>query len=447
MTPLPSSHQKKYLDAQGSELVKASAAGLAARVLSAGAVLAFSVLLARTLGVADSGLFFLAVAVVSAISVLSRAGLDNAIVRYSAAAIASDRWGDVSALYRRSIVLVSAISGVFAVAIYTGAYWIATTLFLKPALADPLQTLAVCILPITLIMMHCRYLQSQKRIAFALYFQSALIPTLSIIAIVLLPFSWSLGNIAITYTGAGVLGAILAATVWLSRAKIVGFPRTQYDSRKFFSSGLTLIPSDLVNKVLQPWAALICLGFWSTETDAGLFAAAWRIAALVTFALIPVNSFAAPKMAALWHEGDVVSLRRISQQATLLMIIVAAPMLIAIVLFPELIMSVFGDDFRIAAEILLVLAAAQVVNVVTGPVRSLLLMTGNEQDHRSASLAGGITILVGCFVLVPAYGGLGAAWSVAASLVATNMSAAVFVWQRLGFLPVGLAKSVQEGPR
>ncbi|MDP6415208.1 MAG: polysaccharide biosynthesis C-terminal domain-containing protein [Gammaproteobacteria bacterium] len=435
---LLSSYRNKYLDAHGEELVRASAAGFVARVVSAAGVFAFSVLLTRTLGVADSGLFFLAVGVVSAISVVSRAGLDNAIVRFSAAAIAGNQWSVVGHLYRRSTALVSALSTAFAIAIYIGAPWIAAGLFTKPGLAEPLRVLAVCLLPISLIMLHCQFLQSQKRIAPALYFQSALIPTISIITIALLPVTWSLGNITMVYTGAGVLGVILVAGVWLGRAGFFGLPRNSYDSGEFFASSLTLIPSDLVNKILQPWAALICLGLWSTETDAGLFMAASRIAALITFALIPVNSFAAPKIAALWHKGHLIALRKITQQATLLMIAVAAPMLLAIVLVPELIMSVFGDDFRSAAAILLVLAAAQIINVVTGPVRSLLLMTGNEQDHRSASLAGGITILVGCFVLVPAYGGLGAAWSAAASLIVTNIGATIFVWRRLGFLPIGL---------
>lgn len=444
MTMLNPGATDKFAQSDGAELVRSSAAGFVARVLSAVMVFAFSVLLARTLGVANSGLFFLALAVVSAVSVLSRAGLDNAIVRFSAAAIASDQWTDVAALYRRSIAMVSIASAVFALLVYAGAGWLAATVFSKPALEDPLRILAVCLLPISLIMLHCQFLQSQKRIAPALYFQSALIPTFGVLAIALIPVAWSLNNVAAAYTGAGVLGAVVAVSVWLSRARFFGLPHSAYDSKEFIASGLTLIPSDLVNKVLQPWAALICLGLWSTESDAGLFAAATRIAALVTFALVPVNSFAAPKIAAFWHQGDAAALRKISRQATWLMMAVAAPMLAAILAFPGLIMSIFGDDFRSAAAILLVLASAQVVNVVTGPVRSLLLMTGNEKSHRTASLAGGITILAGCFILVPPYGGLGAAWAAAASLVVTNLVAAAFVWHRLGFLPVIASKATAE---
>jgi O-antigen/teichoic acid export membrane protein len=92
-------------------------------------------------------------------------------------------------------------------------------------------------------------------------------------------------------------------------------------------------------------------------------------------------------------------------------------------------MSIYGSEFVGSGSLLLVLAFGQVINVLTGPVQSVLVMTGNEAAHRRASYIGGAAYLVSCITLIPAYGGMGAAVATMCGVVVTNLVSALMVWQ------------------
>jgi O-antigen/teichoic acid export membrane protein len=193
-----------------------------------------------------------------------------------------------------------------------------------------------------------------------------------------------------------------------------------------------------MDQIVQPWAALVLLGFWGTATEVGWFGAASRVASLVAFAVLPVITIFSPKAAVLYKEGRYLDLRRLSQRATLLILLVAAPAGILILVAAEGIMGIFGDDFRSGAGILVIVAMGQVINAITGPARSLLLMSGFDREYRFASLMAGCLNLVSCWLLIPEFGAIGAAWSSAIGLVAVNMLSASLVWIKLRIDPFGL---------
>src|SRR5947209_13786935 len=74
----------------------------------AGAGLGFllSVMLARLIGVAGVGLYFLAVTVVDISATISRLGLESASMRFASIAHSRGDRGGLSALYRKSLGLV-----------------------------------------------------------------------------------------------------------------------------------------------------------------------------------------------------------------------------------------------------------------------------------------------------------------------------------------------------
>jgi len=124
---------------------------------------------------------------------------------------------------------------------------------------------------------------------------------------------------------------------------------------------------------------ILLLGVLLGTTTAGIYGAASRLARLVTFGLAAANSISAPLISELHTQGDRRSLQRMvtltSWGTTLWSVVFAA----ALALGAPLLLSLYGDEFRAGAPVLLVLAAGQIVNGATGPVGYLLNMTGHER--------------------------------------------------------------------
>jgi O-antigen/teichoic acid export membrane protein len=151
----------------------------------------------------------------------------------------------------------------------------------------------------------------------------------------------------------------------------------------------------------------------------------------MSFILIAVNSIAAPKFAALYKQGDMRTLGAVARKSAALMTLMVSPLLLICVLVPSWVMGLFGKDFESGALLLSILAIGQFVNVATGSVGYLLIMSGNEKLIRnSTALAAGVNIVLN-ILLVPWLGPLGAAISSATGIALYNLFNMVLVRYRL----------------
>ena len=163
------------------------------------------------------------------------------------------------------------------------------------------------------------------------------------------------------------------------------------------------------------------------------FSVAQRVAMLTSFVLIAVNIVAAPRFAASAKQGKPEELRATSLLCSRLMIVLATPVLVFMLVFPEFILSFFGAEYKQASLILQILVIGQFINVVTGSVGFLLNMTGHEKDMRNVVLFSGPLALILGFLLTPIYGATGAAIATAIALASQNLIAVYMVKKRLGF--------------
>jgi O-antigen/teichoic acid export membrane protein len=99
-------------------------------------------------------------------------------------------------------------------------------------------------------------------------------------------------------------------------------------------------------------------------------------------------------------------------------------------------MSVFGNEFSDGGTLLVILAMGQFFNVLTGSVGHLLMMCGHEHFVRNNVIGCALLNLGCCVLLIPRYGATGAATAVAITVIAENVSAAIYAWFKLGVLSV-----------
>ena len=127
------------------------------------------------------------------------------------------------------------------------------------------------------------------------------------------------------------------------------------------------------------------------------------------------------------------SVRKTALFSVRLLVVSAVPIVGAMLIFPGFLMGLFGADFAQGAQLLQILALGQFVNVITGSVGYLLMMTGHERDLRTSTLISGGLVVILTIILTQYFGVLGCAIATAISIAFQNLLAAYFVKKRLGF--------------
>ena len=415
------------------EILSGAFNALIIKVLSAAAAFLFNVLIARLLGVNDTGIYYLSLTIVVIGATIGRAGLDNIVLRFVASNSSAGDWVSVLGVYRLCMQVALFASLLVSIALVFSSAWIADALFAKPELEKPLVWMTMSIVPIALFTLHAQALQGLKEIKKALAVQGLWQPLCTCVGVVLLVPSL------------GIIGAVYAYTVAAVIALVIGWSQWRNSTKECVcSSGvrgyfhvLSAVPSLLISSLLRiiiERLPLILLGVWATASDAGVFGVASRIALLISFILVAVNSISAPKFAALYDNNQLDELESVARFAAILLTFAAIPLTLICYLYSEHLMAIFGDEFVSGADVLVVLALGQFVNVVTGPVGYLLVMTGHERDMRNNMIFCTVLNLILCFILIESYGAIGAACAVSITVATQNIISLLQVWKRLGIL-------------
>jgi O-antigen/teichoic acid export membrane protein len=272
-------------------------------------------------------------------------------------------------------------------------------------------------------------LKGVKRTGEGVVVLSGLLPALSLVAFVVLAPRWELMGAVTAYVVAAACTTTIAAALWRRAAPAIPgvFPVAD-----LLSSGMPLYVHNILQMIVKH-SSLIMLGIYATSEDVGVFGISYRTAFLITYALIAVNSITAPKFSALHRRGDRDSLERTAQGSTFLICLVAGPVLALFVLFPDQVMRIYSSEFAQGGTVLAILAVGQFVNVATGSVQGLLMMCGHEawMMRTTAISAGGVLILNA--LLIPRWGGAGAAVATSTAWIVQNLMVLVVVRIKIGF--------------
>jgi len=415
---------------------------IAFSVKGLGAIATFlmNLVLARALGAEESGYFFLSFTVMVFLAAITRCGLDSVVLRHTAAARSKGDWGAV-----RLVFFYGAAITVFAAACVAGHLWywsgfLANAIFNKPSLGPVLAAIGPSIVSISLLWLIAQSLQGIGRFTAAIIAMNVAANIFLVMAV--LVFDFELGadaGIAYSVGSFLVLGGFLM--VWQFRTSghsIRG--RYSISLRTMLVSAWPLWVVLLMTQLIQ-WTGQFVGGAYLPPEEIAQLAVAQRTAMLVSFILTAVNMVVAPRFAALHAAGNMEGLRNMALTAVRLMALGATPVVAVMLIFPGVLMSLFGEGFLGGSVLLQVMAAGQFVNVLTGSVAYLLSMSGHERDLRNTLLIVAPVSVVVTFILVPLYGALGAAISTALAVGAQNLLAVYWVKRRLGFNTLAVWRS------
>jgi O-antigen/teichoic acid export membrane protein len=416
----------------GQGLARGAAISFAIRI--AGAVLGFAlnVLIARLFGAEGTGLYFLALTVAGIASLFGRFGLENAVLRFVSTAASESDWGRVRAISRRTVLLALASSTVVSVLLFLIAGLLATRVFAKPELADLLRILTLSIFPMALVILYGAMLKALQRIRDSQIIEAVIVPLVLLIAVAGYGYRFGVQGAVFSFVFAVMVSASLGAWLWHRACPAAPVDGAGGAPLKLLSTSASFVWIQLMNAITD-WADILILGALRPVEEVGIYGVAKRLAMTISFVLIAVNNIAAPKFAALHHQGDHAALARVAVHSARLTLLVAGPVLLALMLFSTFFMGMFGKGFEAGATVLVVLALGQLVNVATGSVGQLLAMTGHEKLLRNITIGSIVLSLILCAVLVPKHGMVGAAIAVAVSIAVENLIKALYVQKCLGF--------------
>lgn len=421
-----------------AQIIRGASSTAALKVVNAGLTFVAALLLARFLGVEEYGVFAYAMSWVTLLGVLAGLGLQQVIVAQVAVYHQKGDWAHIRGMLWFSLAAV-AMAGIICALGVAAIGWMmhgdAPTLHTALLFACVLLFFRALILPLSAIQ------NGLRQVVYAQIPQMVVIPA-TFLGLVTAAFSFSqikpsgAAAIILQLFAVGV-GLVIASLLMRKGLEEAGQPRPLPDAqvrpREWMKRGLPMmLMGSMV--VVNSNADILMLGALQGPTDAGLYKVATRISELILVALVAVGVPLNPLMARLHAAGDHALLQRTITRWAQLTFVPAAALVLLYVWSADIFLGLFGADFATerSRTALLILSAAQLVNVASGPVGGLLVMTSNERPAALCLVFAAVLNVVMNFLLIPQFGVVGAAVATAISTVTWNALLVYLARTRLG---------------
>lgn len=432
MNSLKKLHAHVTHDTHFYELLRKGSTAFALR--TSGIILSFilTLMITHQYGAVDYGNFMLTLVIIQILSTLLRLGLDNIIIRDTAAAIQANNLAlakGTAMTAQRTVLIISLITSI---CLYYTSPIIGTKVLNKPDMILPLTMGSLYLTPITMCYLIAQSLKGVKRIAMSSFIYSISFPLLTLLLLIGLEtfVEKSLYMLLTHYSLAIWITWWIAERHWQHLVRQTKAIKPKL--RQLLNSSIPLLLAS-AGTMLMTWSDMIILGIYETSEHIGHYNVASKVALLTSVLLAATNAIAAPKFSELYSSGQLHALKRLVKKTTRLMIILMIIPTLILYTFPHEILSTFGSGFERAAPILTLLTLGQFVNVSCGSVVFLLSMTGHEKKVRTIMLTTALINIILNYLLIQSHGVTGVAMATMASLMIWNIWMLFQVKKSLGF--------------
>jgi O-antigen/teichoic acid export membrane protein len=235
-----------------------------------------------------------------------------------------------------------------------------------------------------------------------------------------------LKTVMLVSLGSGSVSALLA--VWLLHIKVSSLglqgTETPVSSKEVLHVSLPILAIELTAFVMQS-SDIWILGALRSKEEVAVYAAATRLVALVAMPLLMAKLVLPPIIAELYAQGKTVKLERTIRAFSTVAGVPSMLVLMVFILLGEPILGlVYGDYYRSAVTVLVLLSAAKVAAVWSGSCGLVLQMTDHQASMLRVSILTSTLFLIGALLAAQRYGPVGVA-SVAA--VTTTLQNVILV--------------------
>lgn len=226
---------------------------------------------------------------------------------------------------------------------------------------------------------------------------------------------------------------VLAAYAHVRRTVPAGTLSTspEFERARWRQTGYSMLMISGLNLFLSQ-TDIVLLGYFAGTYEAGLYAAAARIALLCIFFYSAINSVAAPVIARAFTAGDSKELHRVASLGARYIVALTLLLSSLAICFGRQLLWLFGEPFVQAYPVLVILAVAQLFKSISGLGGFLLTMTAHEGISARLSLLAAISNIILAIAAIPKFGAVGAALSTLVATVVWSGAVILIVRKRVG---------------
>lgn len=406
-----------------TRLIRGSAWALVGRAAGVVGSLVANALLARALTPHELGVYFLTISIVVVAALLAQLGSSAFVTRFVAESVATERLGRARAAIRAAIVITFAGSllagGVFALLV---TLVLAEHIFEANAIRE-IAILGGLLIPVyafrQLIPEIFRGFHDIRSASVLGEGATSIALAAALAALLLVTGSVSVGDVlALAIVSASAV-LVLSSAVLLRKTRDLG-PRAKLRVREVasvtwpqFVTGVALTTSGQTG--------VFALGALRDPDDVALYGAAARLAIFLAVPLLIVNAVVAPLVAELYAGERRAKLEEtLRATATVASTLTLLGFVTLLAAGRPLLGVVYGDYYRAAVAVLVILALGQVLNVLSGSCVTTLFMTGHQTTLMTISVVTAVATLAASFLFAHLYGAVGVAAVSAASVACQN---------------------------
>lgn len=427
---------------------------LGGRVLGRGLHLVTQVLLARILPIHAFGLFAIGFTILRMVSLIAPMGLQNGVIYLGI------RNRDADGLGIKNVILIAlgiaaAIGTAFGAATWFLASWLANDVFNEPGVQPVIRGLAPAFALVATLKIAAAGTRISQHMKYGVIAEDIVQPATNVLLLlVVLIAGWGLSGAVSAVVGSFAISLITALYFltslypgllsWapINKLSIAG-ELIRYSIPAAFAGVLGTY-------IL--WIDRLFIAYYRPATEAGVYHALSQFAIVFAIILHASNTACQPLVAKLYHQMQLSQLNTIFKVSTKWGMYFSLPLFVIIITVPtELMGGIFGNAYEVGASALVVLASAQLINVSTGGVGMMLIMTGHQRQWFITSLVCFVVALALNVKLIPLYGVMGAAIATLIAFIVLFSVGLGHVWYRLKAWPYdrrylkGIASAILSG--
>ncbi len=423
-----------------NELIKGSSIAFIFQIISIFGGYLFFFVAARYFDASGVGVFSTCWSVLIIGSVIGKLGFDSSIVRFISQASSQQLAKKIHEIYTKSFFIVLFASLLIFALIWGVAPFLSNLLFKAYTNVLFIRLTGLAVVFYSIMRLNAESLRGIKKITEFSLFNHGVIYLLTLILLIGVSSFFKATITLIITLNAGIFVLMIFSFIRLWKNNILRIKRVRLFKGSFsIQKALYIsIPMMLTNSLflIMNSTDILMLSVFKNEALVGIYNIALKIAALNTVSLVAINSIATPKFVEIKENFSYDKFRRFIWQTSTINILVTLPVFLIILFFPNLLLSIFGEEFILGTNALIILASGHFFTAVAGSTIPILNMTGHEKMARNIILTGTILNIILNYLLIPLYGIEGAAVSTATSTVFWNLFAIIYIYKIHGFVTI-----------
>lgn len=415
------------------DLVKKVRKAFIYQVFGAAAAFLSNVVLARFLGVNTYGVYSFSTNLQKLLLIPTLLGFGTYTLRYYPRKLEEKSWSHLKG-YKRFTYLGITCMSILAIAIsYIVIYH---TKYVLPENRDPYMVFILSLPLYAFVNLLIATAQARHKLTLALLPNYVLLPALlsffNISIYYLITKNISAVAFAWIYVGSNLI-ILIYQIIGLNRFKIkeLQFAKPVYAIKEWLSTSLPMLFTSSL-QILLKTADVFMIGLLMTPRDVGIYNAALKIDNIILFGLTAVNFVEAPIISKLYGAGDMKGLQKTVKQSAWLIFVFTIFISMPVVFFGKPILSLFGEEFKVAFWPLIIILISNAFNALSGSVGLLMSMTKHQKEAFYITAASALICIVLNYFFINLWGIVGASIAIAISVVIRNTTMVVYVKKVLG---------------